>query len=72
MTTPADKRKAFVKYATPGVGIGPHNITSTPAAAKPASNAASNKYPEIRVSFPISTLLRSPGLASLVRTFPAA
>src|SRR5687768_11157781 len=40
----------------PGVGSGPISITLTPAATKPASSAASNMYPESRVSLPISTV----------------
>src|SRR5688572_6826895 len=40
----------------PGVGSGPINMTLTPAATKPASRAASNMYPERRVSLPISTV----------------
>ena len=42
ITTPADRRSARVRYATPGVGIGPASITSTPAAEKPDSSAASS------------------------------
>jgi hypothetical protein len=41
ITTPADRRSARVRYATAGVGIGPHMCTSTPAAENPASRAAS-------------------------------
>ena len=42
MTIPACRRKARVRYATAGVGIGPTRQTSTPAAEKPASSAASS------------------------------
>ena len=35
-------RTARVRYATAGVGIGPTSMTSTPAAANPASSAASS------------------------------
>jgi hypothetical protein len=42
MTTPAESRSARVRYATAGVGIGPHMCTSTPAAEKPASSADSS------------------------------
>ena len=40
----------------PGVGSGPISITLTPAATKPASSAASNMYPDSRVSLPMSTV----------------
>ena len=40
-----------------GVGIGPVKAADNPAAAKPASRADSNIYPEIRVSLPIKTIL---------------
>src|SRR5512143_1299549 len=40
----------------PGVGSGPVNSTSTPAATKPASRADSNMYPDTRVSLPINTV----------------
>jgi hypothetical protein len=50
------KETKDVRYAIAGVGIGPNKPTSTPADRKPASSADSNKYPEIRVSLPITTL----------------
>ena len=37
---------------TPGVGTTPSSSTSTPAAARPATTAASRNCPEIRVSRP--------------------
>ncbi len=39
---PADRRSARVRNATPGVGIGPTSIVSTPAADSPDSSAASS------------------------------
>ena len=41
ITTPRSRRSARVRYATPGVGIGPLSSVSTPADAKPASSADS-------------------------------
>jgi hypothetical protein len=41
ITMPAESRSARARYATAGVGIGPHMCTSTPAAEKPASSADS-------------------------------
>ena len=43
--------------AMPGVGKGPMRRTSTPAATKPASSADSKRYPESRVSLPMTTRL---------------
>jgi len=42
ITTPAVRRCARVRYATAGVGSGPHSTVSTPTLEKPASNAASS------------------------------
>jgi phosphoglucosamine mutase len=42
MPTPAFALYFFVKYAMPGVGIGPSKPTSTPADKNPASKADSN------------------------------
>ena len=36
------RRNAWVRYAMPGVGMGPSSSTSAPAADKPASSADSN------------------------------
>src|SRR3982751_208598 len=55
----------------PGVGNGPISMTFTPAATNPASSAASNMYPESRVSLPMRTVpplgasTRAAALASL-------
>jgi len=40
--TPAERRSALVRNATPGVGIGPTRSVSTPAAERPASSADSS------------------------------
>jgi hypothetical protein len=40
--TPAERRSARVRNATPGVGIGPTRYVSTPAAENPDSMAASS------------------------------
>ena len=68
ITRPNCFLKVLVRYATPGVGIGPSSLTLTPAAIKPASNAASSIYPDTRVSFPIITVSRP----SSFKTIPAA
>ena len=42
ITMPPSARIEWVRCATAGVGIGPISCTSTPAATRPASSAASN------------------------------
>ena len=56
MTTPRLPSNTCVRYAMPGVGNGPSNRTSAPAATNPASSADSNMYPDNLVSLPIRTL----------------
>src|SRR6266702_2240958 len=54
MTTPASARIDSVMKAMPGVGRGPHSITSTPIEQMPEAMACSSRYPESRVSLPIT------------------
>ncbi len=56
----------------PGVGSGPVNKTCTPAEVKPACKAASNIYPEIRVSLPKMMVMCVRNSLYLVNTLPAA
>jgi hypothetical protein len=43
-----------VRWATAGVGIGPQSITRPPIEQIPDAMAVSMRYPERRVSFPIT------------------
>src|SRR5690348_772626 len=65
---PALAPSSRVNCATPGVGNGPSRPTFAPAATNPDSSAASNMYPETRVSLPINTSGRRPSPS----TTPAA
>src|SRR6187549_368535 len=56
MTMPKLHSNLRVRNAMPGVGSGPINMTLTPAATNPASSAASNMYPDRRLSLPMSTV----------------
>jgi hypothetical protein len=42
MTTPASTRMLEVRWATAGVGMGPHRITSPPIEQTPAAMAVSS------------------------------
>src|SRR3569832_2856546 len=53
-----------------GVGMGPSKRISTPAAERPACNADSNIFPEMRVSLPMRTLPGPPWVRA--STLPAA
>ena len=58
MTTPRSARSERVNMATAGVGRGPARVTSMPTATKPAVSAGSSRYPESRVSLPMTTRWR--------------
>src|SRR5215467_1047044 len=58
--TPMSAPSSPVRNATPGVGITPSRSTSTPAAARPATTAASRNSPEARGSRPTTATSRPP------------
>ena len=68
MTTPHWFLKDLVRYATPGVGMGPKSLTFIPTERNPAWRAASSIYPETLVSLPINTVFHP----SCLKTIPAA
>src|SRR5436190_1190372 len=75
ITMPASARRLRVTYATPGVGSGPMNRTSTPMDRMPDEMAFSSMYPDKRVSLPSTILCRPRPRACVSRflnTCPAA
>src|SRR3954454_23873241 len=60
MTTPRSAPRAWVMYATAGVGSTRSRSTSTPADASPATTACSRNCPEMRVSRPTTATGRCP------------